>query len=224
MTRILTLLAPLALAPALLAQDPEPSKPEAPKRESTTSETRRQESWSWSSEEGSRRNGRRVRTQDTHRHSFGWSLQGSLPNRDFKERLDETGYGIGMQWNSWDGDHIVHRTRLEMNTWKEGAPLGPAQLRTQTRNVLFSFDRLFPLRTSGLGPYVAIGLGGARWTQTQTAPAGPERSYSATKLVVMAGLGFQFTPNIGLEGRYNAGGLDKTLDSTHVQVAMSVRF
>lgn len=220
------LLALLALAPALLAQDPAPTrKDDAPRK----AEKARTEGWSWSSEEGVRREPRSPRRDDERktsrkRSSFGWTLQGSLPNRDFKARLDETGYGLGMQWTRWSSDTVIHRTRLEMNTWKEGEPVGPGQVRTQTRNVLFSFDRLFPMRTSGLGPYVAFGLGGSRWTQTQNGPAMPSREMKVTKLVVMGGLGFQFTPHIGIEGRYNAGGLDKTLDSTHVQVAMTLRF
>lgn len=158
------------------------------------------------------------------RRSFAWQAQFNQPVRDFREAMDtKTGLGLGVQWQRYRGNGILHRTRLEWNVYPESPEVGPQKARTQATNVILSFDRLFYFRTSGLGPFIAGGMGVGHWMVDETRGAHRD-SWRTNKLNLMAGVGFQFTSHIAMEARYQVASVRDTFDGNSVQVAAVIRY
>jgi len=203
-------LLPLALAWApLAAQEPAP-KPAEPTVVSTTEKTPEKE---------------HGRYHFRHRHSvFGAYAQADIPLRDLKERLDRrTGMGLGVQWTHDHGDWNASRTRLEWNTFAEGAPVGPLGTKTYAKNFILSFDHLFKLNKGAHQMYLVAGLGGARWYVEQNTGALRTTDWT-TKLAITGGVGVQLAERVNLEARYVVSSVGKTFDANTLQASLGWRF
>ncbi len=156
--------------------------------------------------------------------SFGWQVQFNQPVKDFRTFMDtKTGLGLGVQWQHYRGNGLAERTRLEWNIFGESPEVGPHKTRTTASNVILSFDRIFYMRVSGLGPYVTGGLGVVHWILDETKGTHTDR-WRTNKLNVMAGLGFQLTRHLAIEGRYQVSSVRSTMDGNSVQVSATLRY
>lgn len=153
--------------------------------------------------------------------AFGATVQVNAPLRDLKESLDgSTGFGVGLQWTREHGEFHASRTRMEFNVFPEGQPVGG--VKTYAKDYLVSFDHLFRLG-SGRRPYLAAGVGGVHWVLDQTAGSASDR-LRTTKLAFTAGLGWQLSERVNLEGRYVFSGIRKTFDANTAQLSLGWRF
>ncbi|WP_306591001.1 outer membrane protein [Geothrix sp. 21YS21S-4] len=162
--------------------------------------------------------------QASHANTFGMSVQADLPLRELQDSLDHrTGFGLGLQWTHDHGAAHASRTRLEFNVFPESQPVGPTATTTYAKNVALSFDHLFRVSEGPARLYLVGGLGGARWTLEQKAPAFSS-NLTTTKLAVTAGVGVQMARQLTLEARYVVSGIQKTFDANTVQVSLGWRF
>lgn len=157
-------------------------------------------------------------------HSFGGSVQGLKPFNELDKALTgNTGYGIGLQWTHSHGGPWASRTRLEWNTFAEGDPVDPGQVKTYAKQYLLSGDRLFHLGSSPKAPYLMGGIGAVYWNLRHSSPTWSGSQYT-TKLAFSAGLGWHFTRTFGLEARYVVSSINKTYDGNTAQVALDWQF
>lgn len=160
----------------------------------------------------------------SHHHYFGGSLQALKPHNELDKALDGgMGYGIGLQWTHSHGGPWASRTRFEWNTFAEGDPVDPGQVKTYAKQYLLSFDRLYHLGSSPRAPYLMGGAGGVKWDVRKTSPTQTQRDHT-TKLLFSAGVGMHFTDTFGLELRYVVSSIGKTYDGNTAQVALDWRF
>lgn len=161
----------------------------------------------------------------THRHSFGGYVQGILPTNDLSTALDgQPGVGIGLEWIHRHRGPWSSRTRFEWNTFPEGNPVDPGQVRTSAMQYLLSFDRFFHFGEGLHTPYLVGGLGGTRWFIEQHSPEGLLLNDHTTKLAVTGGVGMRISNYFALEARYVTSGIKKSFDSNTAQLALSWRF
>lgn len=157
-------------------------------------------------------------------HSFGATVQVNGPLRDLKTQMDgRVGYGLGVQWIHDHGDWHASRTRLEYNVFAEGPAVGDAAVKTYSKNYVLGWDHLFKLNPGPSHAYLVAGLGGIRWVQDFSSPAGSS-SFQTTKLQVTGGVGVRIVENVNLEARYVMSGIQKTFDANMVQASLGWRF
>ena len=207
-------LLPLALAcGALAAQEPTSSAKDKAPEKPVEGQAAKDKDPSWE--------GHHFRS---HPSEFGASVQGDLPLRDLKQKLDHrTGLGLGVQWTHDYSDWNASRTRLEWNTFPEGGGVGPLATQTYAKNYLFSFDHLFKLNQGRHQAYVVAGLGGVRWDLQQTT-GGFRTSEWTTKLAVTAGVGVQLAHRMNLEARYLVSSVNTTFDGNVMQASLGWHF
>ena len=133
------------------------------------------------------------------------------------------GYGLGVQWTHDHGDRNASRTRIEWNTFAEGAPVPPLGTKTYAKNYIFSWDHLFKLNQGRYQAFAVAGIGGARWNVEQTT-AGVRTEDWTTKLAITGGLGIELGERVNLEARYVVSSVMNTYDGNTVQVSLGWHF
>lgn len=161
----------------------------------------------------------------SHHHSFGGYVQGILPTNDLGTALDgKLAAGIGLEWIHRHHGPWSSRTRLEWNTYPEGNPVDPGQVKTSVMQYLWSFDRFYHFGEDLHTPYLVGGLGITRWFVEQHGPTGLLLNDHTTKLAVTGGVGMRLSNYFALEARYVTSGIKKSFDANTAQLALSWRF
>ena len=102
---------------------------------------------------------------------------------------------------------------------KTSASLGGAEVTVSS--VDFMVDALwFPGETGDQGPYLVGGAGGQMW---RVSPTGGTAT-SHTRLGVSGGIGYQFTPHLGVEARAFWSPVETNLTATGISLGGVVRF
>ena len=151
--------------------------------------------------------------------TFQAFVQTLVPLHDLGEDLGKrTGYGLGVQWTRDHDDRHASRTRLEWNTFPEGALV--QGIRTTAKNSGLSMDHLFKLNHEGWQAYLVAGLGGSRWCLEQTT-AGIRDTRWTTKLAITGGIGIRVADRVSVEVRYVVSSIDRAFDANTMQVSLA---
>jgi len=152
--------------------------------------------------------------QASSRPTFGFSAQLNAPLGNLKEDTDKTlGAGVSflVQWNL-PGGHAI-RPRLDLNAFNVSTYQPSHSNYRESRDLTavgLGVDYLYYLNGTPKGLYLTGGLGVTRWDLTYTTSdragnnysSSYDRSKNTSSLGLAAGLGWQFTRVIGLEGRF----------------------
>ena len=118
---------------------------------------------------------------------------------------------------------LVLRPLLGAQLIPKGDTLGLVGTKTGIASVDLMLDGLwFPGEDSEAGAYLVGSVGGQQWRVSASGDTPSTLSY--TRIGVSGGLGYQFTPRVGVEARGFWSPINSTLTATGLTLGATVRF
>jgi hypothetical protein len=156
--------------------------------------------------------------------SFGLRVHGLVPMSDLRDLTNgQLGLGLSAFIEIPVGEGFLLRPTLGTQQIPKGDTLGLAGTKTSVTSVDLMLDALwFPGENTQRGPYLVGSAGGQQWrvSATGTTPS----ATSATRLGLAGGLGYQFSPHLGLEAKGFWSPIEKNLTATGVSLGATWRF
>lgn len=157
--------------------------------------------------------------------SIGVRLHGLMPMSDLR---DLTNGQIGLGLAAFVGIPLAQGIVIRPLVGAQYIPKGETTLQvTGTKTSVSSVDLLvdglwFPGEDPDRGAYLIASVGGQQWRVSATGPA--SSTYSATRIGLSGGLGYQFTPRLGIEARGFWSPVNSTLTATGLLLGATLRF
>jgi hypothetical protein len=156
--------------------------------------------------------------------SFGLKVHGLVPMSDLRDLTNgQLGLGAYVFIEIPIDDAFRLRPTIGAQQIPKGDTLGLAGTKTSVTSVDLMLDALwFPGESSEHGPYLVGSIGGQQWrvSATGTSPS----STSATRLGLAGGIGYQFSPRLGVEAKGFWSPIEKNLTATGLTVGACWRF
>lgn len=156
--------------------------------------------------------------------TLGARLHGLVPMGDLRDlTASQLGLGAAAYVSFPISRGLVLRPLVGAQFIPKGDTLGMAGTKTSVASVDLMIDALwFPDEDPERGAYLVGSVGSQSWrvSATGTNPG----TLSATRIGATGGLGYQFTPRLGLEARGFWSPIDKTLTATGLLLGATVRF
>jgi hypothetical protein len=156
--------------------------------------------------------------------ALGARVHGLLPMGDLRDLTDSpVGLGAAAYISIPISRGLVLRPLVGAQWIPKGDSLGLAGTKTSVASVDLMVDTLwFPDEDPDHGAYLIGSIGGQQWrvSATGTAPS----TQSVTRIGASGGLGYQFTPRLGVEARGFWSPIDKSLTATGLMLGATVRF
>ncbi len=155
---------------------------------------------------------------------IGARVHGLLPMGDLRDLTDsQIGLGAAVFVSIPVSGGLVLRPLVGAQLLPKGDTLGVAGTKTSVTSVDLMLDALwFPDQDPERGAYLVGSLGAQQWRVS--AVGSSPSTLSATRLGASGGLGFQFTPRLGIEARGFWSPIDKSITATGLMVAATMRF
>ena len=156
--------------------------------------------------------------------SFGLKVQGLVPMSDLRDLTNgQLGVGIYGFVEIPLGEAFLLRPTVGAQQIPKGNTLGLAGTKTSVTSVDLMLDALwFPGENAKHGPYLVGSLGGQQWraSATGTSPS----TVSATRLGIAGGIGYQVSPQLGVEVKGFWSPIEKNLTATGLTAGATWRF
>ncbi len=156
--------------------------------------------------------------------AIGARVHGLVPMGNLRNLTDsQVGLGAAVYVSIPLSRGLVLRPLVGAQFIPKGDTLGLTGTKTSIASVDLMVDALwFPDEDPEHGPYLIGAVGGQQWrvSATGTSPS----TQSATRLGLNGGLGYQFTPRLGVEVRGFWSPIDKTLTATGLMLGATARF
>ena len=121
------------------------------------------------------------------------------------------------------GSGVVLRPLVGLQVIPKGNTNGLPGSQTSVGSLDLMVDTLwFPEEDSERGAYLVGSFGGQQWHVTTSGPNESNRHYG--RIGVSGGLGYQFTPRLGLEARGFWSPIDKNLTATGFTLGATLRY
>ena len=118
---------------------------------------------------------------------------------------------------------LVLRPLVGAQLIPKGDTLGLVGTKTTVSSVDLMVDaQWFPDEDPERGPYIVGSIGGQQWRVSSSGAAPSTLSY--TRIGASGGLGYQFTPRLGIEARGFWSPIDSTLTATGLMLGATIRF
>lgn len=156
--------------------------------------------------------------------TLGARLHGLVPMGDLRDLTSsQLGLGAAAYVSIPISRGLVLRPLVGAQFIPKGDTLGLTGTKTSITSVDLMVDALwFPDEDPERGAYLVGSVGSQSWrvSAVGTSPS----TLSATRVGATGGLGFQFSPRLGLEARGFWSPIDKTLTATGLMLGATVRF
>ncbi len=156
--------------------------------------------------------------------SLGLKAHGLVPMSDLRDLTNgQIGLGAYVFVDIPVGDGFRFRPTVGVQQIPKGDTLGLAGAKTSVTSVDLMLDALwFPGEDAQHGPYLVGSIGGQQWRVSSTGSS--PSVISATRLGVAGGIGYQFSPRLGLEAKGFWSPIEKNLTATGLSLGATWRF
>jgi len=156
--------------------------------------------------------------------SLGARVHGLLPMSDLRDLTNgQIGLGAAAYISIPLSRGLVLRPLVGFQFIPKGDTLGVTGTKTSVSSVDLMVDALwFPDEDPEHGPYLVGSIGGQQWRVSATGTNPSTRSYG--RIGASGGLGYQFTPRLGLEARGFWSPIDRNLTATGLMVGATMKF
>lgn len=156
--------------------------------------------------------------------SLGVRIHGLMPMGDLRDLTSgQVGLGAAAFVSIPLSRGLVLRPLMGAQHIPKGDTLGLTGTKTSVTTVDLLVDALwFPDEDPEHGPYLVGSLGLQQWRVSAVGASPSTLSY--TRLGASGGLGYQFTPRLGLEARGFWSPVDKSLTATGLMLGATLRF
>jgi hypothetical protein len=156
--------------------------------------------------------------------SIGLKVHGLVPMSDLRDLTNgQLGVGAYLFVEVPVGEGFLLRPTVGAQQIPKGNTLGLTGTQTSVTSVDLMVDALwFPGEDAKHGPYLVGSIGGQQWrvSATGTNPS----TTSATRLGLAGGIGYQFSPRLGLEVKGFWSPIEKNLTATGLNLGATWRF
>jgi len=156
--------------------------------------------------------------------TMGASIHGLVPMGDLRDLTNgQIGLGLAAFVSIQVGPGLVLRPLVGAQMIPKGDTLGLVGTRTGIASVDLLVDGLwFPGEDPENGAYLVGSVGGQQWRVSASGDTPSTLSY--TRLGVSGGLGYQYTPRLGIEIRGFWSPITSTLTATGLTLGATVKF
>jgi hypothetical protein len=156
--------------------------------------------------------------------NIGLKVNALVPMSELRDLTDgQLGLGLYAFIEFPVGEGFVFRPTIGAQQIPKGNTLGLAGTKTSVTSVDMMLDALwFPGENAKQGPYLVGSVGGQMWrvSATGTSPS----ATSVTRLGLAGGLGYQYSPRLGLELKGFWSPIETNLTATGLTVGATLRF
>ena len=156
--------------------------------------------------------------------TLGARVHGLVPMGDLRDLTNgQFGLGLAAFISIPLGPGVVLRPLLGAQMIPKGDTLGLVGTKTGIASVDLMVDGLwFPGEDTENGAYLVGSVGGQQWRVS--ASGDTPSTLSSTRFGLNGGLGYQFTPRLGVEARVFWSPINSTLTATGLMLGATVKF